>query len=64
MIDSITIHIHLSKEALIFYSKEHSLRHGPIADRARLRRETGTDLIKFPAVGGIFPGIALRLNLL
>ena len=62
MIDS--IHIHLSKEALIFYSKEHSLRHGPIADRARLRRKARTNFIKLPAVGGIFPGITLRLNLL
>ena len=33
----------------------------PVADRARLRRETGTDLIKFPAVGGIFPG-SFRLS--
>ena len=35
--------------------------NGPVADRARLRRETGTDLIKFPAVGGIFPGVTLSI---
>ena len=64
MIDSITIHIHLSKEALIFYSKEHSLRHGPVVDRTRFRREARAYSVKFPTVGGIFPGVTLRLNLL
>lgn len=38
--------------------------HRPVTNRARFRRETGTDAVQFPAVGGIFAGIAFLLDLL